>query len=191
MELQHVNVRLYLEDSRKLDVQSLIPVFHRWIQEQVCAELLIDVADYRHVYAGPGVVLVGHEADYSVDNSGNRLSVRYNRKVAVAGSNQDRFKQAVWSALTACQRLEADSILRGQLRFDRRHIQLFINDRILAPNQNGTYATVKPELDTFFAKLFGGATFSLYHDSDPRSLFSLDVEASGPFDPGDLLRNLS
>ena len=30
--------------------------------------------------AGPGVMLIGHQADYSVDNTDDRLGVRYNRK---------------------------------------------------------------------------------------------------------------
>ena len=48
-------------------------VFHQWIRDSVCPEMLIDVADYRHVPAGPGVMLIGHEANYSLDNRENRL----------------------------------------------------------------------------------------------------------------------
>ena len=57
MELQHVNVKLLVKNPQEVDLEPLIPVFHGWIQDQVCEELLLDVADYRHVYAGPGVVL--------------------------------------------------------------------------------------------------------------------------------------
>ena len=108
MELQHVNVKLYVENPEGTDLEVLIPVFHNWIQDQVCEELLIDVADYRHVHQGPGVVLIGHEANYSLDNTDNRLGVRYNRKALIAGSNQDRFTQATRAALTAYRRLDSD-----------------------------------------------------------------------------------
>ena len=80
MQLQHVNVKLLVQNAEDLDLEPLIPVFHGWIRGQVLGELLLDVADYRHVYAGPGVVLIGHEGNYSVDNTDNRLGVRYNRK---------------------------------------------------------------------------------------------------------------
>ena len=64
---------------------QLIPVFHRWIREQAMPELLIDVADYSHVPAGPGVMVIGHEANYSVDNRENRLGLLYNRRAALEG----------------------------------------------------------------------------------------------------------
>src|SRR5579872_1428900 len=82
MNLQHVNVKLVLDDPASVDLEPLIPIFHSWISERVFEELLLDVADYRHVPSGPGVVLIGHQANYSVDNMGNRLGVRYNRKAA-------------------------------------------------------------------------------------------------------------
>ena len=82
MNLQHVNVKLLIEDSGEVDLEPLIPIFHRWIQDRARPELLLDIADYRHVPDGPGVVLIGHDANYSVDNTDNRLGVRYNRKAA-------------------------------------------------------------------------------------------------------------
>src|SRR5271169_1997367 len=106
MELQHVNVKLLVKNHEEVDLEPLIPIFHSWIHGKVFQELLLDVADYRHVQAGPGVVLIGHQANYSVDNTDNRLGVRYNRKEIVDGSNQARIIQAARSAMNACQRLE-------------------------------------------------------------------------------------
>jgi len=131
-QLQHVNVKLLVRNPEEVDLEPLIPVFHGWIQDQVGEGLLLDIADYRHVDAGPGVVLIGHEGNYSVDNTDNRLGVRYNRKAALDGSNQDRLKQAARAALIACQRLEADPRLRGRLRFNGQEIEIFVNDRLLA-----------------------------------------------------------
>src|SRR5260370_201374 len=123
MELQHVNVKLLVRNPEEVDLEPLIPIFHDWIQNQVGEGLLLDVADYRHVDAGPGGVLIGHEGNYSVDNTDNRLGVRYNRKAPLDGSNQDRLKQAARAALTAWQRLEADPRVRGKLRFNGERSQ--------------------------------------------------------------------
>ena len=94
MELQHVNIKIFVDGDLQVDLQRIIEVFHRWTAEQSMDEMLIDVADYRHVPAGPGVVLVGHEADYGLDNAGNRQGLLYNRKASIEGSNADRLGQA-------------------------------------------------------------------------------------------------
>ena len=190
MELQHVNVKLRIADSGAVDLEPLIPVFHAWIQAQVFGDLLLDVADYRHVPAGPGVVLIGQEGDYSVDNTDDHLGVRYNRKAPLDGTNQDRLQQAARAALTACQRLEAEPGLGGKFRFNGREIELFVNDRLLAPNRDETRADVQRDLETFFQKLFRGGEYSLSYGRDPRRLFSVSVKSSQSFLVADLLANL-
>jgi len=192
MELQHVNVKLLVKNPEEVDLEPLIPVFHSWIQGQVFEELLLDVADYRHVQAGPGVVLIGHQGNYSVDNTDNRLGVRYNRKAALDGSNQDRLKQAARAALTACQRLEAEPVLKGKLRFNGQEMELFVNDRLLAPNRESTLEAVKADFQGFSKQLFGGGEYSLSNGgSDPRGLFAVSLRASKSFSVADLLHNLA
>ena len=106
MEIQHINVKLLLREQPALEPERLVPIFHSWIQAQSRDELLIDVADYRHVPDGPGVMLIGHEANYSLDDTDHRRGVRYNRKAPVEGSTHDRLKQAVRAAISACHDLE-------------------------------------------------------------------------------------
>ena len=190
IELQHINVKLLVRNPEAFDLEPLIPIFHDWIRDQVGEELLLDVADYRHVDAGPGVVLIGHEGNYSVDNTDNRLGVRYNRKAALDGSNQDRLKQATRAALTACQRLEVDSRLGGRLHFNGQEIEIFINDRLLAPNSEATRDAAGPDFQIFFERLFRGSDFSTSYGSDTRKLFTVFVKASQSFLVADLLENL-
>src|ERR1700730_110062 len=189
-QMQHVNVKLLLRNPGEVDLEPLIPVFHDWIRDQVGTGLLLDVADYRHVDAGPGVVLIGHEGNYSVDNTENRLGVRYNRKAALDGSNQDRLKQAARAALTACQRLEAESRLEGKLRFNGQEIEIFINDRLLAPNCDATREAFDSEFKTFSEEFFRGSKFSMSYGTDHRKLFSVSVKAAQPFTVAELLEHL-
>jgi hypothetical protein len=191
MKIQHVNLKLLVKNPEQVDLEPLIPVFHSWIQHQVCEELLLDVADYRHVYAGPGVVLIGHQGNYSLDNADNRLGVRYNRKAVLDGSNQDRLKQAARAALTACQRLESEPRLEGRLRFNGQEMEVFINDRLVAPNRDATHEAVKSDFQIFFQELFRGNEYSLSYGSDPRRLFAVSVKASQRFSVVDLLGNLT
>jgi hypothetical protein len=190
MQLQHVNVKLLIQNPEDADLEALIPVFHSWIESQNGDELLIDVADYTHVPAGPGIVLIGHEGNYSVDNAGNRLGVRYNRKAILDGSNQDRLIQATRAALTACRRLEAEPRLGGKFLFNGQDIEIFINDRLIAPNNAATREAFDADFQLFSRKLFRGNDFSISYGTDPRSLFTTFVKASRSTAVAELLEAL-
>ena len=191
MEFQHVNVKLFVKNAEQVNLEALVPVFHGWIQRQSRGELLLDVADYRHVPSGPGVVLIGHQGNYSLDNSGGRLGVRYNRKAPLEETNYDRLVQAAQAALAACQRLETEPSLAGTVQFNGREIEVFINDRLLAPNTPQTRAAADLEFRTFFSTLFGAVGYTISHPQDPRGLFSVHVRTSQAFDTTELLANLN
>jgi hypothetical protein len=191
MQLQHVNVKLLVQNPEAVDFEPLIPIFYGWIEDRTGSELLLDIADYGHVQAGPGVILIGHEGDYSVDNTDNRPGVRYNRKAPLDGSNLDRLKQAARAALTACQRLEADPRLDGKLRFNGQEIEVFMNDRLFAPNCDATREAVRPDFQLFAEQLFQGAEYSLVYPSDRRRLFGVSLKSAAQFSVADLLETLA
>jgi hypothetical protein len=187
MNVQHVNVKIYAEPAA-IDLGDAIPVFHRWIQEGATGELLIDVADYRHVPAGPGVIVVGHEANYSLDwGPENRLGLLYSRKAPVDGSTADKLLQAFYAALEACRRLEDEPAFQGALRFNAGACEVIVNDRLLAPNTEETWQALKPELDEFFAGLFQHRDYAMTPSKDPRERFSVRTSASGVRDVRALL----
>jgi len=191
MQLQHVNVKLLVRNPEEARLEPLVPVFHSWIENQNGDELLIDVADYSHVPAGPGVVLIGHEGNYSVDNSGNRLGVRYNRKAALDGGNQASLSQAMRAALTACRRLEAEPRLDGKFQFNGQDIEIFVNDRMVAPNTADTQIELNSDFQLFFQKLFGRKEYSFSYGADPRSLFTVHVKVARPVSAAGLLETLA
>lgn len=153
--------------------------------------MLIDVADYLHVPEGPGMVLIGKEADYSMDNSDNRWGLRYNRKTALDGCNQDRLLQALKSTLQGCERLENDDRLKGKIKFCLNEFELFINDRALAPNTETTLQASKADLEACFKKLFASDAFNLEHNPDPRVRFGVTVKTSKTQSLKVLLKNIS
>jgi hypothetical protein len=191
MEFQHVNVKLFVKNPQEVEPAALIPVFHKWIRDQAGVELLLDVADYRHVRSGPGVVLIGHDGNYSLDNSGGRWGVRYNRKSPLAGTNRDRLLQAAHAALAAARRLEDEPSLDRRIQFNGHEIGVFINDRLLAPNTPETRTASDSEFRTFFSTLFGEVEYTVSYPQDSRRLFSVTVRASQAFDTTELLDNLN
>jgi hypothetical protein len=134
------------------------------------------------VPAGPGVLLVGHEADYSMDNTDGRWGLRYNRKAALDGTNETRLRQALSSAATACHLLEERFASDGPLTFDRGELELFVNDRALAPNTPETLDRITPELEAFFSEALGHTNFALTHDNDVRRRFRVTIHTDKPFD---------
>jgi hypothetical protein len=168
-EFQHVNVKIFATKESHVDWQSLIPIYHRWIREQAMPELLIDVADYAHVPGGPGVMIIGHEAHYSVDNRENRLGLLYNRRAALDGTPADRIQQAYDAAVFAARKLEQEPELNGSLRFDERNVEIWANDRLLAPNAPETFSALETEVSSLLAQRFGQAP-ALERSQDPRDL---------------------
>src|SRR5215216_7859094 len=157
MNIQHINIKFYLEDPESVNLADFAAVFNTWIQQQRLDELLIDVADYLHVHNGPGIMLIGHEADYSLDNRAGRLGLLYNRKEQLEGTTEEKLVQATRSALTVAQILENEN----GLKFNGSEVQVIINDRLLVLNTIETLTALEPELKSFFNQLYGGTEYSL------------------------------
>jgi hypothetical protein len=175
--IQHVRVKIFAREPALTDLSEAIPIFHRWIQDRLCPEMLIDVADYRHVPAGPGVMLIGHEANYSLDLTKNRLGLLYARKQA-GGDAQENLRQAFDAAVAACRRLEQESAFAGKLQFNSADCEFSINDRLLAPNHDDTYRALMPEFERFFKGVWGPCPYTLERAADPRELFRIAVRAA-------------
>jgi len=174
--LQHIVIKIPVEGDLGIEPGELIPVFHRWVSAQSMPELLIDVADLRHVPSGPGVILVGSEADYSLDHANGEWGLQYRRKDVVDGSNVDRLKQAFDAARRACDRLERE--FDGRIRFSRSRADVIVNDRLLAPNTDETRRAATPDLERFAQAAFGPSQPQVTpYDGDPRRRFGARISA--------------
>lgn len=147
--VDHVNAKIFAAVWEG-PLSLLVEVFQRWIQQEACPELLIDVADYSHLPAGPGIILVGHEANYSLDFAENRPGLLYNRKAPLSGQTAEKIRQAWQAALWACRRLEQEPLLGGRLRFHYQEVELIFNDRLLVPNDEATYRRLEPDIRAAF-----------------------------------------
>lgn len=188
MNVEHLNVKIFASRA-EIDLADAIPVFHRWIQDRARPELLVDVADYRHVPDGPGVLLVAHEAFYSLDQSEGRLGLLYNRRSVLPGDTRSKLAQAVGSALAACRTLEEEPQFKGSLRFDAGDCEVLVNDRLIAPNTPETWDALRPELERFFGALYGGAV-RIERKGEPRERFRVGVKASAPLTVTEALARL-
>lgn len=160
MSSPRYDLKLFLDEDSQVELDECIPVFHRWIQEKRLDEVLIDVADYRHVPQGPGVVLVAHDAHYALDTTDGRLGLLYSRRrethptrLAIQ-SVAERLRSVVHCTLTACQYLEADPALQGRVRFRGNELLLRCNDRLHGADSAEAYAALAQHLAPCLASLY-------------------------------------
>jgi hypothetical protein len=136
---RRMNAKLFVADETAVSLPAIVPVFHRWIQTQAVPGLLIDVADYKHVPNGPGVLIIGHEGDYALDQANGRSGLLYSRKREWPA---DDFRGGcAWSiglALQGAQLLAGDPALNLDFRTDQ--LELTFPDRLHAPNTPETLA---------------------------------------------------
>ena len=189
-DLQRINVKFFLAADAELSPAEAFRVFNTWIPTTP-DEVLIDVADYSHVPGGPVTLLVGHEANYSLDSSHAEPGLLYSRKQPAAGDLAARLESALRSALTACQRLEAEPSLEGKVKFRVGDFLLVANDRLNAANDEVGAGALCAALEPVLARLFAGAEYAIERDGDTRLRLNLRVRAQTDADTATLLANLA
>lgn len=189
MELQKLNVKFFFAEPDQVPLTTFIDLFHSWIR--ATDGIYYDVADYSHMAAGPGIVLVAREANVSIDETGRRRGLLLNYKQPLTGSSGEKLRFVFRRALENCRKLEEEPALKGKLKFRGEEVLFLINDRLIGPNMAEILAEVRPELEKLAKRLFGGAGFTLEHGPDPRHRFSVTLKSSKAFDVADLLKNLS
>lgn len=118
-------VKFFITNPEARPLRDFIPVFHGWIQRQALpGHLLIDVHDYSHVHHGPGILLVAHEANISLDQAEGRPGLLYLRKRTPVG-----LPEIVTAARQAARLLAEEQ----GVQFDPTGFELVCNDRLVDP----------------------------------------------------------
>lgn len=164
-------VQVKLFSQRATHVDDYVPVFHRWIRENVLGELLIDVVDYTHVPDGPAVVLIGHESDYSLDRTGGKLGFLYVNK----RTPELRFPEALRRLFRAASLLESEAVPGDRVSFRTDELLIRVADRLHAPNDEQTYQRLVPELRAGIAELYGARSVEIARFGSSKELFAVSA----------------
>ena len=176
MDVKKIAIKLYTANDG-YDGETFIPVFHRWIQNQALpGHLLIDVADYAHVPRGPGTVLISSEANIYMERTEGRLALLYQRKLPLAGDFSQRLAEVTAEALKLAGMLESED-LSPKLSFKTDEILIRLDDRLLAPNNEKTFAATKPAITQLATALFK-SDFKLTPNISPQTLFEVRIQSS-------------
>lgn len=175
MLAERLQLKIYLEPSEHFELEALIPVFHRFIRDRLIRELMIDVVDYSHVPDGPGVVLIGHAADYYVGALDGRVGLVYSRK-REAPAPEARLEDALRRLINVARLLEQDSTVK--LRFRSNELSLRLTDRLNAPNDDASFASVKAEVESLFGRAYAGAAVSVERLVEAKGPLGLGIKTS-------------
>ena len=188
MDLQKLNVKFFAELPNTVPLGDFIEIFHGWIQ--ATDGIYHDVADYSHMQAGPGIVLVANDANVSVDETENRRGLLFSQKSPLSGSNQERLRTVFRAALENCRKLEDEPALRGKLRFAANEAVVSLNDRLLGLNSQQAFDDLQGEVEAFAKQVYGDAEVRFERDADPRQRLNVRVKTSIPVGLRQALDNL-
>ena len=190
MDLQQINVKVFTTEDSEINYTNFIKVFNRWMEEADSDDYL-NYADYSHVDAGPGVLLILKQANYSIDNAYHQHGFLYNRKHAVEGDNAEKIRQALTEVLSKCELLEASAELENAVHFSGTNLLFMINNRHVAPNTPEIAASIQAELTPVLEQMYGEDDFTVERTSeDPRERFALRISADSDKPISELLANL-
>jgi hypothetical protein len=177
MKSEKLQIKFFARPNAAFDLEAVVPVFHRFIREHAFDELMIDVADYKHVHHGPGIALVGDANDYFLDEGEGRPGLLFSRKRHGSGP-EGRLREGFARALKACVLLEAAPELGGTLTFATNEISIRLPDRLRAPNDDASFAEVSSEVSALLDKLYGAGTFTVERGAPAPEALSLRVKAT-------------
>lgn len=171
MQVQQLELKLFAAGvDASFDQEPLIAIFHQWIRENRLGDvLLIDVADYRHVPNGPGVMIVGDGVHWKMDSDRGELGFAFARKRDQVGDLDEKLAEAFTHLTSAVVALESEPALAGALRFDRNHGLVTVMSRLAATNDQNTYDLFAQQLQAFLGDRFAGREVTTERVSqDPR-----------------------
>ena len=180
---QRIGAKLFFEDANSLDLSLFIPVFHRWIRNNTVDGMLIDVADYKHVTDGPGVMLIGHDGDFSIDLAEGRSGLRYVRKRGwddPAGDDAQVLRAGLGEVLRMLRQgadaLAGERKLRNVVRFVEGELQVTFSDQLRTPNTAEAFAAIETDIRAVLVQRHADALISLKRVSQsPHEALTVNV----------------
>jgi len=155
------------------NLDAAIGLFHRFIQGGALPGLALDVADYRHVPDGPGVLLIAHEADYGVSARGLRVLRKAGGEGMALG---EMLGEALAMSRAALRAIEKDGGLAMQ--FATAEFSLEVLDRLAFPNTAAGAAAAEAEALPALRGLFGANCKMARDENDSRAPLCFGVQGA-------------
>ena len=178
MDLHKFGIKLFLMNADSYSSKKFISTFHKWIQNKsIPNHLLIDVADYSHIVDGPGIMLIAHEGQFSLDQENKQPGMMYMRKAAFDGTFIECFNFVFASVQHASNLLVTSS--DDTLEFSKKSIRFIANDRRLVENNIKNKELYKDKISKIIKDKFPNNSweYSAISNEDERLAFTVDFSS--------------
>lgn len=185
MELQKINVKLFVDAPSVVPLEPFLDIFARWRDNESDPSGWIDLADYAHVAKGPGVMLIGQRGSLATDLGDPGPGLLYANKQGLEGPLEDRVGETFRRALVLLTQLTREPDYPRELVPRPGFWEISFNDRLSAPNTDTTDRIAQPAVQAVCERMFRGRPFVLVRQADPlrRYGFTLHcdtIDALGP-----------
>ncbi len=183
MEFQKVSLKILSDAPVTLNLDPFLQIFARWrVQDWV------DLADYAHMTRGPGIVLIGHRANFSFDMGTSAPGVLYLSKKDLEGTAEDRLRTVFRDCFALTRRLLAEPEFPAGVQLRTGSLELTFNDRLETPHTEATDRALAPAAEAVLDQLFGAGAYRLTREPDLSRRYGFTIEARET--PIDLLSTL-
>lgn len=173
---QRLSVKFFIKGNAP-HLAPLVPLFHRWIQNNTVEGLLIDVANYEHVPDGPGILLIGHDVDYSIDLTEGKPGLLVRRKRYEEGDIASILRDTLRKAAQAATALQADETVN--IALDTATVQITLIDRLQAPNTPETFDAALAAVEPVLLDIYPDGSVIIQGSADPRECLTLVATSKG------------
>ncbi len=178
MTIERFALKFFARPGAEIDDAIFIDIFHEWIRLRRLSGVLLDVADYRHVPEGPGIMLITHEINFSMDYAGGRFGLFAQRKRGGGLTHQARLLDLVRATAEFGALLEADSRVAGRLSLEAGAFHYLSNDRLALPNSEAGFTAVQPDLVAAAGHVYADQTTTITRiENDPRDRLTILVDS--------------
>jgi hypothetical protein len=190
MNIERFCIKFFTRPGPDINEASFIDIFHEWIRLKKLGGILLDVADYRHVPQGPGVMLITHEINFAMDHTDGRFGLLAQRKLGQGRSHRECLLEVLRATVALGALLETDPRMQGKLSFEAGLFEYISNDRLTAPNDDATFAAIQSDLAAAAAFIYPKRGVSITRvQNDPRARLTAVVDA-GSVEMSELLETV-
>jgi len=183
-DLQRIQIKIAADALSDVSLDAFLKIFGRWRTEKEHPAEWVDLADYAHMAAGPGIVLIGRRSSISFDLTPPGPGILYVARKGLTGSHAERIASAFAAGLKLTERLIGEKEFPGNIRLRPDAIEVRFLDRLQTPNNQETDSELRPALRQVLDALLGPNAYQLSPQigSGQACGFSITLKNSEPLD---------
>jgi hypothetical protein len=178
MNLQKINVKLFLDASGPIDLDPFLAIFARWREQADHPAGWIDLADYAHVERGPGILLIGKQGNLSADLADPGPGILYANKQDLDGDPEERIRTSFRRGVGLIERLLEEPQFPRNLTPRTDFWGLTFNDRLEVPHGDETDRRLRPAVRAVADRLFGPGAYQIVSDPEKTRRYGVTLHSA-------------